>query len=181
MTTSKFKAYGTFALIMTGLLFLATIFFIYVLISVVFFGGNIVPRGTLPSYGAIIFVALLLLILASIIKSWTTYAYDIEINTDDRTIFFKNIFSRRTTLYNFSDFDGYFDTFVIAPKVDNYKVVYLIKDNRVEKIMTGFYYSNIDNLQDAISSLKYFGFQKNFCKISRKTLFNKAIFDEGEA
>jgi len=47
--------------------------------------------------------------------------------------------------------------------------------------MTGFYYANIDELQEAISAIKYLGFQKDFSTIALKALFNKTIIGEEKA
>jgi hypothetical protein len=178
MTTSKFKAYGIFALILSGLLFAAICFFIYTLISVVFLSGQIIPRGTLPPFGAIIFILFFTFLLVAVFNSWTHYAFNIKINNDDKTIFFQNIITRQTKLYNLTDFDSYFDTYPVTGKGGSYKVLYLIKDKKAEKIITGFYYENIDELQEAISSIKYLGFQKDFSSIARKALFNKPIIDD---
>ena len=178
MTTSKFKAYGTFALILSGLLFAGICFFIYTLISVFFFGGHILPKGTLPPFGAILFILVFSFFLIAMFNSWTHYAFNIKIDNDDKTIFFQNIITRQIRLYDFADFDSYFDTYPVTGKGGSYKVLYLIKDKKAEKIITGFYYENIDELQEAISSIKYLGFQKDFSSIARKALFNKLIVDD---
>jgi len=177
MTTSKFKAYGAFALILSGLLFVGICFLIYTLISVFFFGGHIIPRGTLPPFGEIIFIIVFTLLLFVIFNSWRQYAFNIEIDNNEKTIFFQNIITRQARLYNFTDFDSYLDTHPVTTKTGSYKVLYLLKDKKAEKIITGFYYKNIDELQDAISSIKYLGFQKNFSPIARKALFNRPIID----
>jgi uncharacterized protein YpmB len=178
MMTSKFKAYGTFALILSGLLFAGICFFIYTLISVFFLGGHIIPRGTLPPIGAIIFIIVFTFLLIAIFNSWIHYAFNIEIDNDEKTIFFQNIITRQTRLYNFTDFDSYLDTYPVTGKGGSYKVLYLLKDKKAKKIITGFYYENIDELQEAISSIKYLGFQKNFSSIARKALFNRPIIDD---
>lgn len=177
MIESEFKTYGIFALILSRLLSAAICFFIYTLISVIFLGGHIIPRGTLPPFGAIIYIIVLVFFLITIINSWIHYVFKIKIDSDERIIFFKNIITRKTTSYGFSDFDCYFDTFAKTGKGGSYKVVYLVKNNKAEKIMSGFYYSNIDELQDAVSSIKYIGFKKDFSKIARRAILNKPIID----
>jgi hypothetical protein len=177
MTTSKLKTSGIVRLVLSVVLFFGIIFFIYVLVSVVFLGGHIVPRGTLPPFGAIIFTSVLVALLCYSVYSWTVYPYNIEIDENKKTIFFKNIFTRRTVLYNFSGFDGYLDTFVdtwvYREGRRRYKVIYLIKDNKIERIITGLYYANIDEMKEALSSLRYYGFEKDFSKLARKAFLKK--------
>jgi hypothetical protein len=177
MVESKFKTYGIFAIILSMFLFVGICFFIYVLISVVFFGGHIIPRGTLPAFGAIIFICVFLLLLVTIFYSWKNSTFIIKIDMDSKNIWFKNIITQKKTLYSFNDFDGYLDTFAIT-RAGSYKVVYLIRNKRAEKILTGFYYSNIDQLQDALSSIPYLGFKKEFSKLARKALMNRPIIDK---
>jgi hypothetical protein len=178
MITSKFKVFGVFALIFSGILFIGICYFIYVLISVIFLGGHTIPRGTLPPFGAILFVAIFVLFLIIIIISWIRYAFIVKIDKKERSIYFKNIVTQQTSFYKFDDFESYIDTYPITAKGGNYKVLYLLKNKKAEKIITGFYYVNIDELQDAISSIKYLGFQKNFATIARRALLNRVIFED---
>ena len=143
-----------------------------------FLGGHIIPRGTLPPFGAIIFILVFAFLLFAISNSWTHYAFNIKIDNDEKTISFQNVITRQTKLYNFNDFDSYFDTYPVTAKGGSYKVLYLLKDKKAEKIITGFYYQNIDELQDAISYIKYLGFQKDFSIIARKALLNRPIIVE---
>jgi hypothetical protein len=175
MTTSKFKAYGIFALLSSGILFIGIGFMIYVLVSVVFLGGDIIPRGSLPPFGAIIFIIVLLFLLAKIIYAWVRFAFYIKIDADNKAISFRNIITRKTTLYSFNDFDCYLDTLETPGRGNPYKVVYLIKEYKAVKIMSGFYYSNMEELQNAISSIAYIGFHPNFSTLARKALLNKEI------
>src|SRR4051794_26894478 len=114
--TSKFKAYGIFALTLSGLLFVGIWFFIYLLVSVVFLGGHIIPRGSLPPFGAIIFIAVSFFLLGAIFKSWTNYVYYIEIDNENKTILFRNIITQQKNIYSFNDFDSYFDTYPVTGK-----------------------------------------------------------------
>ena len=184
MTTSKFNTYGIVRLTLSVVLFAAIIFFIYVFFSVVFLEGHIIPRGTLPPFGAIIFICFFTFVLCYIVYSWTLYSFNIEIDETGKTICFKNIITRKKKLYNFSDFDGYLDTFVdinvYREGRRQHKVIYLVKDNRIEKIITGFYYENMDELLEALSPLNYYGFEKDFSKLARKALLKKKVFDNAK-
>jgi hypothetical protein len=179
MVYSKFKAYGVFALILSLFLCMGICFFIYVLISVVFLGGHITPRGTLPPFGAIIFILFSLILLVAIVYTIKRYAFTIKIDQNEKTIFFRNIITQQTRLYDFNYFDSYLDTLAsnLTGVRPYYKVIYLIKNKKAEKIITGFYYSNVEELQQSLYQIKYLGFQKNFGALARKALLNKPIVD----
>jgi hypothetical protein len=161
---------------MTVLLFIGIVFLIYALASVVFFGGHVFKRGTLPPFGAIIFILFFVLMLLIIVRAWTNYFIIIKIDTITKTISFKNIFTRQTFHYNFHDVDGYLDIFA-STKNGNYKVLYLVRDKKAVQTITGYYYANIDEMQGALSSMTYFGLQQNWRPIARRALFNKPIMD----
>lgn len=178
MIDSKFKIFGIFGLMLSVFLFIGICFFIYVLVSVVFLGGHIIPRGTLPSFGAVIFIFLFIILLIAIASSLTRYPFAIKIDQNKKTIFFKNVITQQKKLYNFNDFDYYLDTLAYNSKTgESYKVIYLIQNKKAEKIITGFYYSNIDELQEALCPIKYFGFQTKYSILARKAFWNKSIID----
>ncbi len=177
MIYSKFRASVSFKVILSVFLLLILCFVIFCLVSVFFFDGHIVVRGTLPVYGAVIFIILLLFLVFLVINSWIRYTFSIVIDQPNKTISFKNIITRKCRIYIFTDFDGYIDTTAYTRYEDAYKVIYLIKNKKAEKIITGFYYSNVDELQSAITSIKYLGFDKNFSRLARKTFCNKPIID----
>ncbi|MGG9963066.1 hypothetical protein [Ferruginibacter sp. SUN106] len=174
---SKFKPYGIFAITMSVIFFIGICFYIYVLVSVVFFNGHILQRGTLSRFGAIIFIFINLLALVAIIKSWLLYALVVCIDKEEKVISFKNIFTRQMMLYKFSDFDGYIETLPNYRESD-YNAVYLVKNKKAEKIISGFYYSNIDELKEALSSVRYLGFEKKFLKIARRAFLNMPIVNK---
>ncbi len=175
MIVSKLKANGFFALIFSGLLLIGICFAAYVLISVVFLDGHIIPRGTIPPVGAIIFITLLILLLIVIIRSWTLNAFKIKIDTIKKTIHLKNVITQQVRSYNLEDFDGYLDCYAVTYKGGRYKFLYLVKNKKADKIITGFYYANIDELQEGISSIKYLGFQKAFSKIAIRAFLSRPI------
>jgi hypothetical protein len=82
----------------------------------------------------------------------------------------------RSKLYDFTEFDGYLDT-VATSKAGTYEVVYLIKNQKAERIITGFYFSNIDELRAALSPIKYLGFREDFSRLARKALLRKPLID----
>lgn len=144
-----------------------------------FLRGHLTPRGTLPAFGAIIFILSFLILLVAIVYLLKRYAFKVRIDQNEKTIFFKNIITQQTHLYDFSDFDCYLDTLAsnLTGTRPYYKVIYLIKNKKAEKIITGFYYSNMEELQQSLYQIKYLGFQKNFSVLARKALLNKPIVD----
>ena len=152
-------------------------FFIYILISAYFFKEHIIAPGNLPPFGAILFILLCLFLSGFILYSWIPFAFDIRIESKEKTIVFKNIITRHTYSYSFNDFDCYLETHVNSTYHD-YKVVYLIKNGKAEKIITGRYYSNLDEMIEAISSIKYAGFTPKWMALSKKALFNQNIIED---
>lgn len=176
MVKSRFKIWGIVAIVMTVLLFIGTVFFIYALASVVFFGGHVFKRGTLPPFGAVVFILFCVLMLLVIVRAWIKYFFIIKIDAITETISFKNIFTQHIFHYNFHDFDGYLDIFATT-KNGNYKVLYLVRDKKALQTITGYYYANMDEMQEALSSMTYFGLQENWRPIARRALFNKPLMD----
>jgi len=177
MVKSKFKPFGIFALIVSVPLLLGICFILYALVSVIFFGGHIFPRGTLSQGGALIFILFFTGLSFSLVLSFVKYPFIININKAEQTISFKNVFTQKRSSYLFSDFDCYIDTLVTSLKKEDYKVIYLVKNRKAEKIITGFYYSNMEELQEALSLIKYKGFEKRYTRLYRRTLLGKAIID----
>lgn len=176
MVDSKFKVFGIIAFIILALMSIIICFCIYTLVSVVFLGGHIIPRGTLPPIGALAFIFFLLIMLFGILYSSIKFFFIISIDTDEKTILFKNIITQKAKLYSFSDLDGYLDTYAVTKNGD-FKVIYFVKNKKAEKIINGYYYSNMDEMQSALVSLNYLGFQKNFKTYSRKAFFNQSLLD----
>jgi hypothetical protein len=135
MISSRFKIYGIIALVGSILLCIVIVLFVYILISVVFLDNHIVPRGTLPRPASVVFSIIFILLLPIIINSWIRYASDIKIYPGTQTIVFKNLLTRHKKIYSFADFDGYLTSDVTAAKIGDYRVIYLIKNNRIEKII----------------------------------------------
>lgn len=82
----------------------------------------------------------------------------ISINAEMHRIIIKNFITQQSLIYNFSDLDGYQDMIINHGKGGtSYKVIALIKDNKVLFKIDSFYYSNLDELRSSIKELKYLG------------------------
>lgn len=176
MTTSTFKPYGIFSLIFCGVLFLLMLLMIVVLSEqIALWDTRPIRRGITPAQAVpflVIFGFLAWVILFTLFK----YAFRVVIDPEARTILFKHLLTQRTKRYDFDDFDSYMDTFAVS-KSGAYKVVYLIRDQKAEKILTGFYFANIDELAAALSTIKYLGFGKDAGRLARRALFGKPLID----
>ena len=100
----------------------------------------------------------------------------VTVDNENKTIQFKNVITRYTKEYDFNYFDGYLDSFTTTSS-NNYKVIFFVKNKRKFKRIDGYYYKNIDEIQTALSSMNYFGFQKNLFKINKRIILNKEIID----
>lgn len=107
-----------------------------------------------------------------------TVATIITIDTNQYTISFTNFFTKRTKIYSFNDFDGYVQTVDVNSKTEvEYKALYLIKDKKVNKKILGSYYSTLEELQESLKSLAYFGFERFGIVKTLKILFKQPILE----
>jgi hypothetical protein len=114
------------------------------------------------------------LIFGSMLSSRASF---IEIHSDGilKTISFKNLFTRRTKVYSFQDFDGYITTKLWHKQWNENKTICLIKNGRVARKIDNFFYSNVDELQDGLKDMQYLGFKDMGFVNSWKVLFNQPI------
>jgi len=130
----------------------------------------LIKIGNLISVNSIFICSIIIFLLYKIIHS----AIVIEIDIYAKAITFKKILTKKIEIYSFDDFDGYINT-VIMGRQHTFDVLYLIKNKRAVKKIKGFYYSNFDQLREALEPIKYFGFQNNSADLKYKVLFNKPI------
>lgn len=168
MIKSKFDNYqfiGQF--VMTGLLILCVFLF-----YAAHFGKHPIPQFSgLGLLSTLLTVILPLYIIAQMKLNYKTTVID----PDSKTISFKMFLLPITKTYPFNYFDGYADT-VVKDKYGSYKCFYLVKEHKLKYKMSGRFYSNIDELKEGISVLKYMGFIKNTFPLSMKIAFNKSVF-----
>ena len=98
----------------------------------------------------------------------------ITIDTLSKTITFSNFFTKKQRTFEFNSFDGFIDM-VQSSKSGTYRVIYLVQDSRYVEKISSFYYSNLEELQNALTPTKYLGRQKYNIFKSIKVLFNKRI------
>jgi hypothetical protein len=179
MIKSKLSIWGIIFIMMNLLYFFLSIYFIYESISA--FLTNVVPGNTETIYAfriQLIFIVILCTALIIVgLNPLIRYSSIVTIDKDAKAIIFRNLITQRKKSYNFSDFNGYLDTEASKPhnRSIEYKVIYFIKNEKAKEIISGYYNSNIIELKTAISSMKYFGFEKNFSKLARRSFFHKSI------
>lgn len=104
-------------------------------------------------------------------------AFKITINTGENSITFKTMLTRHTDTYSFDFFDGYIETQSFG-RGGNFNVYYFIKDGIAHKIISSYYYANMDELLQAIVPIKNLGFIKgNNTKLEWRGMFKKPLGD----
>ena len=100
----------------------------------------------------------------------------ILIDSFTKTITFQNLFTRKSRLYDFNYFDGFIDMNQ-SSKSGTYRVVYLVKEKKYIEKISSFYYSNLDDLQNGLTPIKYLGFKRYSIFKSIKILFGGQVLD----
>ena len=103
------------------------------------------------------------------------YARVILIDSVNNTISFTNLFTRRQSVFSFDNFDGFVDMNQSARGGATYKVIYLVRQKKFAKKISSFYYSNLNELQEALTPIKYLGLQNFNIIKSVKILFNLRV------
>jgi len=138
--------------------------------------GKVVLRES-PLTGVMLYLVCYCVFLLALLVYYTLRKFIIiSIDNENKTIQFKNPITRYTKEYDLDYYDGYLDSFTTTSNT-NYKVLFLIKNKKSIKRIEGYYYKNIDEMQTALSSLNYFGLQKNIGRLNRRILLNKTIID----
>jgi len=87
-------------------------------------------------------------------------AWQVLIDRDARTITFRNLVSKKEIVYPFYELDGFVQVYESRKGGRKVKVVYLVKDRKFCKKLSGASYSNLDEMEGALASLKFLGVRK---------------------
>ncbi|MBS1511598.1 MAG: hypothetical protein JST86_12200 [Bacteroidetes bacterium] len=131
----------------------------YTIAAVVFFKSTIIPRGSLPKEGALLFICIFSLLSAFIINILLTHPMNITIDTSNQKIIYAHIFFPIKKTYPFSCFSYCFETLEHNVGRDT-KAVYLVKNNRLQETIRAYYYSNYSEMHDALKGITDHGFIK---------------------
>lgn len=85
-----------------------------------------------------------------------TFIKRISVDNIGRTITFKNLLTRQIKIYNFSDFDGFIDTF-LNHQHSSYKTIGFIKDKRMVRYIDSCWVSNYDEIRKSLFDMKNLG------------------------
>jgi hypothetical protein len=133
-------------------------------------------KNAQPLFSGIGLVGVLLTIVVPvfIIAQMKICYKTILIDPVSRTISFKMFILPITKTYPFDYFDGYVDT-ITKDKFGTYKCLYLAKDYKLKYKMSAKFYSNINELQQGLSSLKYIGPIQYSNTLSVNIAFDQAV------
>jgi len=131
--------------------------------------------GNTPIVGQF-FVYFVLILLICIYGKLLYDANLISIDTKNKTATFVNTFTRRNSKYNYSDFDGKLIWYepISGGHARNF---YLIQNKKAVKKISGFIYSNQNELEEALVDIKDFGTTKYSYLKSWKVFFGFPIID----
>ncbi|MGN6617204.1 MAG: hypothetical protein ACTHJ5_08490 [Ilyomonas sp.] len=161
------------------LMLIMTLFMLALLLSAFSqtFAGFTIIKMSMPTFKAQLFQFAFPMIGVLLFGSqaWRDANF-ITIDTSAKKIIFSNIFIRRKRRYDFNYFDGFIDTFQRS-RSGTYRVIYLVRDKKFIEKISSFYYSNLDEMQDALTPIKNLGQQRYDILKSIKVLFNRQILD----
>ncbi len=89
----------------------------------------------------------------SVLQLWVTFKL-VTIDTLQKTITFVQGLTGRKTVYNFNDLDGYISLLKNPARGKPFSVIYLIKEGKRVQEISGYIYSNVDELEEGLSTLK---------------------------
>ena len=133
-------------------------FFTYAMISVQFFKSDLF-KSTLTNGESVIFICVFGFLIFFIIRILIVHPMSITIDTNNQEIVFINIFFATKKTYSFSDFDYYFET-VEYSIGDSSKAIYLVRNETRVRAIRGYYYSNINEMKEALKGISDHGFKK---------------------
>jgi hypothetical protein len=158
MVQSKFRkgAIGRYWTLI--LLSFLTAFITYAIIAVHFFKSDFF-KSALTKGQSVVFIIIFCLITLLLIKVLMVSPMSIKVDASKQEIIFSHIFLKTKSIYLFSDFDYYIETIEDSPQ-GSFKAIYLVKNKKLKYAIRGFYYSNIDELQAALTGIQDLGFRK---------------------
>jgi|GEM_PF-3070165 len=156
----------------------ASSFFLLLIVSIVsqyYFGFEIVRMRNINSFRQMLanFILCSLPFLFFVSQIWRD-AKLITIDTELKTICFRNRFSRIARQYDFDYFQGYVACYQ-SSKLGSKRVLYLINDEKYFRKISAFYYSNLGDLENSLTPMKYYGQQHFGILKSFRILFGMRI------
>lgn len=90
----------------------------------------------------------------------------VSIDYLNQQIIAKNLISRKTVCYHFSELDGYYDIAVNhSVKTKLYtKAIGIVKDKKIVVLIDSYYCSNLAEIRDGLDKLRHLGVDRNWEK-----------------
>ncbi|MEO7533667.1 MAG: hypothetical protein ABIU30_07475 [Ferruginibacter sp.] len=158
MVKSVFRKGSFIGVLVLTILAIFCGYFTYAMIAIHFFKSGLL-RSSLTKGESIVFILVFGFLTFSILKILIVHPVNIAIDTTNQKIAFKHTFLAISKSYSFSDFDYYFET-VEHSIGDNSKAIYLIKKEKRERAIRGYYYSNVDEMKEALKGISDHGFKE---------------------
>jgi hypothetical protein len=100
------------------------------------------------------------------------------INKLEKVILVKHYITRKAKKYSFSDLDGYADLIEKSARGKPFRVIYLVKNKEIVQELSGFIYSNIDEIEIELDNMKYLGRTKySYFRNLKISFGGKALID----
>ena len=129
------------------------------------------------------FDGIMLLLIPSIVLFiiFQKFTRDTKIITVDRelkTVSFTNLFFRTMRIHHFEDLDGYVTGRFIGKNRSLTKVIWIVKDRKMQDRINENYVLNINEIENELKELKYLGYQ-SITNIKRiKLIFMKLKIED---
>ncbi len=170
MIKSKFKSTGYLGL--WGLFFISLCLLLLTILALLeVLGVYPTPLTIRLSYFIIIFYSPLFILSIITLKQNANIIY---IDTAQKRITFSNRFLLSSSSFNLSEFDS-FCTYAAQSRFGDFEIVYLIKNNKLIKQISGRVYENTAELKIGLGSIPFSG-EKQFSNSDKlKILLQQAV------
>jgi hypothetical protein len=102
----------------------------------------------------------------------------IIIDKTDKKISIKHYITRQVKIYNFTDIDGYVDMIEKPARGRPFRVIYLVQNEKFVQKISGFIYSNIEEMEAGLDTIKYLGRKKYSYFKNIRILFGRKVLND---
>ncbi len=124
-----------------------------------FFGVDIIRKADQGKNQGFLLILVLIGFIAILFNTFTTLRFVkiIFIDLNAKTISFRNMLTKNTKVFSFTDFDGYYDITKTTASGYTYKEILLMKDNKMVEKISQYFYRNFDELVDSVRDVNSLG------------------------
>jgi hypothetical protein len=159
MINSRFKFLAWQSFFMTSIFFVIVTILAADTLSHYFFGVDIIRKADEGKNQGFLLLLVLAGFVAILFNVFTTLRFVkvILIDTNTKTISFKNILTKNTKVFLIKNFDGYYNITKTTAQGYTYKEILLIKDGKLVEKISQYFYRNYDELADPIQEVNSLG------------------------